>query len=141
MNKIFQEYFLDDPVFKLVAIQKSINKIFKKQLQRNPFLRQVVPNLSTESLKNTCKEICILESCSISTNKIFEMHLRRNSYFFSLSYSCRVVIKANILNYKKNGLKDHQKPSAGAKMFVFWRIIIAYLYLSRNPKFAMEAVN
>ena len=30
MNKIFQEYFLDDPVFKLVAIQKSINKIFEK---------------------------------------------------------------------------------------------------------------
>ena len=39
MNKIFKEYFLDDPVFKLVAIQKSINKIFKKQFQRNPFLR------------------------------------------------------------------------------------------------------
>ena len=39
MNKISQEYLLDDPVFKLVAIQKSINKIFEKQLQRNPFLR------------------------------------------------------------------------------------------------------
>ena len=40
MNKIFQEYFLhflDDPVFKLVSIQKSINKTFEKQLQRNPF--------------------------------------------------------------------------------------------------------
>ena len=36
MNKIFQEYFLDDPVFKLVAIQKYINNIFEKQLQRNP---------------------------------------------------------------------------------------------------------
>ena len=39
MNKIFQEYFLDDLIFRLVAILKSINKIFEKQLQRNPFLR------------------------------------------------------------------------------------------------------
>ena len=38
-NKILQEYFLDIPVFKLVAILKSINKIFEKQLQRNPLLR------------------------------------------------------------------------------------------------------
>ena len=38
LNKIFQEYFLNSPIFKLVAIQKSINKIFEKQLQRNPFL-------------------------------------------------------------------------------------------------------
>ena len=39
MNKIFQEYFLDSPVFKLVAIQKSIHKNLEKQLQRNPFSR------------------------------------------------------------------------------------------------------
>ena len=39
MNKIFQEYFLDSPVFKLAAIQKSIYKNLEKQLQRNPFLR------------------------------------------------------------------------------------------------------
>ena len=38
MNKIFQEHILDDPVFRFVAIEKSINKIFKKQLQQNPFL-------------------------------------------------------------------------------------------------------
>ena len=75
MNKIFLEYFLDDPVFKLITIQKSINKIFKKQLKRNPFLRKVISNLSTESLKNTCKEICILERCSVSVNKIFEIRL------------------------------------------------------------------
>ena len=35
MNKIFQKYFLDNPVF----ILKSIDKTFEKQLQRNPFLR------------------------------------------------------------------------------------------------------
>ena len=38
INKIFQEYFLDNPVFKLVATQKPLNKIFKEQLQTNPFL-------------------------------------------------------------------------------------------------------
>ena len=35
MKKIFQEYFLGNPVFRLVAILKSINKIFEKQLQRS----------------------------------------------------------------------------------------------------------
>ena len=38
MNKIFQEHFLDNPVFRLVAME-SINKIFEKQLQKNLFLR------------------------------------------------------------------------------------------------------
>ena len=31
MNKIFEEYFLDNPVFRLVAILKSINKIYEKK--------------------------------------------------------------------------------------------------------------
>ena len=31
-NKVFVEYFLDYPVFRLVPILKSINKIFQKQL-------------------------------------------------------------------------------------------------------------
>ena len=52
MNKIFQEYFLDDQVFRLVAILKSINKNFEKQIQRNSLL----PNLSTKSLKNSYEE-------------------------------------------------------------------------------------
>ena len=39
MNKIFQEHFLDNPVFRMVTILKSINKIFKKQLQKNQFSR------------------------------------------------------------------------------------------------------
>ena len=38
MKKIFQEHFLENPVFRLVPILKSINEIFKKQLQKNPFL-------------------------------------------------------------------------------------------------------
>ena len=60
MNKIFQEYFLDDPVFRLVDILKSIKKNFEKQLERNQILRYLVQNLSTKSLKNTCKEMYIL---------------------------------------------------------------------------------
>ena len=42
MNKIFQEHFLDNPVFRLVAILNSMNKIFEKQLQRNTFLRYLI---------------------------------------------------------------------------------------------------
>ena len=45
MDKIFREDFLDNPVFRLEAILKSINKIFENKFQRNPFLRYVVPNL------------------------------------------------------------------------------------------------
>ena len=37
--KIIQEYVLDDQLITLVAILKFINKIFQKQLQRNPFSR------------------------------------------------------------------------------------------------------
>ena len=37
MNKIFQEHFLDNPVFRLVAILKSIYKIFEKQVQKIHF--------------------------------------------------------------------------------------------------------
>ena len=75
MDKIFQKYFLDNPVFRYVAILICINKIFQNQLQKYPLLRQAVPNLSTKSLRNTCEEIYILESCSVPMNKIFQIHL------------------------------------------------------------------
>ena len=65
-NKIFREHFLDDPVFRLVAILKSVNKIFEKQ---NPL------KISTKSFKNISEKICILENWSVSTNKIFEIQL------------------------------------------------------------------
>ena len=39
MNKIFQELFLDNPVFRLVAILKSINKTIENKLRKYPFLR------------------------------------------------------------------------------------------------------
>ena len=42
----------------------------------------MIPNLSAKFLKNNCKEIFILENFSVSMNKIFEIHLRRNSFFF-----------------------------------------------------------
>ena len=38
-NRIFWEYFLENPVLRLVAIPKSIYKIFEKQPKRDPFLR------------------------------------------------------------------------------------------------------
>ena len=52
MNKIFQEPFLGDPVFRSVAIIKSMNNSFETQLKRNSFLRQVVSNRTSKSLKN-----------------------------------------------------------------------------------------
>ena len=87
---IYQQNSWKIPVQKFifkVCSSKSINKILEKYLQRNPFLRYVVPNLSTKFLKNTCREIQILESCSASMNKIFHIHLWSNSFFFfSLPY-------------------------------------------------------
>ena len=73
MNKIFQRYFLDNPVFKLLAIHKYINKILtNKTTSKKSFFKvgTVVQNLSTESSKNTCQEICILENSSVSMTKI-----------------------------------------------------------------------
>ena len=74
-KKISQEYFLDDPGVRLVAFPKSINKICEKQLQRISFLRKVAPNPSTKSLKNTCEKMFVLENCSVSMNKIFEINM------------------------------------------------------------------
>ena len=37
MNNIFQKHFLDNPVFRLVAILKSINNIFEKQFKEIHF--------------------------------------------------------------------------------------------------------
>ena len=91
-----QEYFLDNPVFRLETILKSINKLFEKQLQRYPFLSQVVPNLPTKSLKNTWKKICILESGSVSINKIFEMHLWKN-YFLWFTILLVIFVIVNTL--------------------------------------------
>ena len=41
----------------------------------------MILNLSGKSLKSTCKEICILESFFVSMNKIFEIHLWKNTFF------------------------------------------------------------
>ena len=74
MNKIFQEHFLDIPVFRLVAILKSANKIFEKQPQRNPFKLDDSESISKIFEKDQQKT-CILENFSVSMNKIFEIHL------------------------------------------------------------------
>ena len=37
---------------------------------------------------NTCEEIHILESCSVSTNKVFDIQLQRNSFLqFTIKYT------------------------------------------------------
>ena len=63
MNKIFKEYFLDNPVFRLVAILKSINKIYEKK---------------------TSKESIFKVGSSKSFNKILEKYLQRNFHFRKL---------------------------------------------------------
>ena len=45
------------------------------------------------------------------------------------------------LESQKKVPKGHKKPFVGKKLFEFCDAIIAYYYLSRNPKFAMETVN
>ena len=42
---------------------------------------------------------------------------------------------------REKGPKDHLKPAAGGKLFTFCDAIIAYHSLTRNPRFAMEAIN
>ena len=85
MNKIIKEYFLDNPVLRLVTILKSI-----KELQR----------VSAESINRNLEKwlqrnlICILESCSVSLNKIFEMHHWKN-YFFQ--FTLLLVIFVTVL--------------------------------------------
>ena len=51
------------------------------------------------------------------------------------------LINLNILNCENNGPKGHKKPAASGKLFAFCDAIIAYHYLSTNPKLAMETVN
>ena len=63
MNKIFQEYFLDDPVFRLVA---SYSKIYQ-QIFWKKFIFKVG---STESIQ-----------------KILKRYLRRNLHFRKFYYT------------------------------------------------------
>ena len=102
MNKIFQEYFLDDPVFRLVAILKYIKNFskdnfkgihseiykffFEKTTSKKSIFKVSSYSLSTKSFKNTFKEISILESCSVSVNKTYKIHLGRKT-FSSSQYS------------------------------------------------------
>ena len=58
---------------------------------KKPFLKVGNFNLSQKSLKNICKEICNLESFSISMKKIFEVTSEGNLFFsvyHTLGYIC-----------------------------------------------------
>ena len=63
MNIIIQKHFLENPIFNLEAILKSINKIFEKQVQRNPFF---------------------MVDDSESISKILEKHRQRSLHFRKL---------------------------------------------------------
>ena len=65
MNKIFREHFLDNPVLRLIAILKSLNKIFVKELQTFSTAIFKVGNFK-------------------SISKILEKHLQRNLQFRKL---------------------------------------------------------
>ena len=73
MNKIFQEYFSDNPVFSLGYSEIYLQNFQKTTSKKSNF--KIILNLSAKSLKNTYKEICILESFSVSMKKIFEIRL------------------------------------------------------------------
>ena len=86
--------------FWIGSYSEVITKLIEKQLQKNQFLRYVVPNLSTKSLKNTWEEICILETCSVFMNKIFEIHLQRHSTIV-LVYICVIVLNVPLIKSLK----------------------------------------
>ena len=86
--------------FWIGSYSEVITKLIEKQLQKNQFLRYVVPNLSTKALKNTWEEICILETCSVFMNKIFEIHLRRHSTIV-LVYICVIVLNVPLIKSLK----------------------------------------
>ena len=92
--------------FWIGSYSEVITKLIEKQLQKNQFLRYVVPNLSTKSLKNTWEEICILEICSVSMNKIFEINLRRHSTIL-LVYVCVIVLNVSLIKSLTLVLVNH----------------------------------
>ena len=81
MNKIFQEHFLDNPVFRLVAILKSINQI-----------RKTTP-------KNSIFMVGDFESIS----KILEKHLQRNFHFRKIYIYIYIYI---YVSYKKVSINN-----------------------------------
>ena len=81
MANAHYKYFLENLVFRLVAILKSNNKVSKNQRQRNP----------------TCKEISILENCSVSMSKFFEINILKELLFLvyhTPGYICMVLNKS-----------------------------------------------
>ena len=136
LNKIFREEFLDNLVFRffrLVSILKSTNKIFEKHV-KNQFLRQVVPNLSPKFLKNTCREIGILESCSVSMKKTLEIHLWMNSFFqFTVLLVMIVIVKMFDISFIKppsrNSMLFHLVYNEDKIIYFLYIFILIYRYI------------
>ena len=60
------------------------SKIYQQNFQKATSTKSIFKVGSYESLWthiNTCKEICILESCSVSIHKMFEMQMWSNFFF------------------------------------------------------------
>ena len=57
MNKIFQEYSIEDPVFRLVAILKSKKENFRKTTPKKSIFKVGSSESINKILENTCKEI------------------------------------------------------------------------------------
>ena len=89
----------DGVIFRQAPILKSINKIFEKQLQGNPFLRLVVPDLQ---IKSDNQQYTILQNLqtifSVSMNKIFETHQLKNYFFQFTIEGILLAIFVNVLN-------------------------------------------
>ena len=92
-------------------VTETINKIFQKK----SIFKVVVPNLSTKSVKNTCKEICILESCSVSMNTC------EGIFFFFFQFTILLVIFVTVLDAPPS-LKifniRFSKPTSRNSMFI-----------------------
>ena len=93
-------------------------KLSTKFSKKKSIFKVVVPNLSTKSVKNTCKEICILESCSVSMNTCEGFFF---FFFFFFQFTILLVIFVTVLDAPPS-LKifniRFSKPSSRNSMFI-----------------------
>ena len=105
----------------------------------------MILNPSAKPLKNTCKEICILESFSVSMNKIYEIHLWKN-YFFSIYhtpgyvYDCLqyTTLKRFDITFSKppsrNFVIIHQVYNEDEIIYFLYIFILIYIYHTHTER-------
>ena len=84
----------------------------------------MILNLSAKLLKNTCKEVYILESFSISMSKIFEIHLWRNTHIHTHRYNIYIYTYIYIHIYIYIYICIH--------IYIYMYIYIYNIYISYN---------